>query len=41
MSKAEGPLIRMMAIAAGGAPLDSAKMVSADGITKLFFVGLV
>jgi hypothetical protein len=31
----------MMAIAAGGAPLDSAKIVSADVIPKLFFVVLV
>jgi hypothetical protein len=41
MSKAAGPLIRMMAIAAGGAPLDSAKIVSALFITKLLFVVLV
>ena len=37
-SKATLPLIRMMAIAAGGAPLDSAKIVSAECIYSLFFV---
>jgi hypothetical protein len=30
-----------MAIAAGGAPLDSAKIVSAGVVMKLFFVVLV
>jgi hypothetical protein len=41
ISNAAGPLTRIMAIAAGGAPLDSAKIVSAGVVMKLFFVVLV
>jgi hypothetical protein len=40
-SKAAGPLIRIIPIAAGGAPLDSAKIVSGECIKNRYFLSLL